>query len=132
MHSARRQNRDRVDILAREKLVDIVDGRNAEFRGDGVRARANGIADRDEAGAIDMTAAQQIGMALGDTPASEQAKSDHETSLLATIILFRKSMFRTTWRPTVDRAVYIRTRRCKSRHSWLGTIAALIIAGAMN
>ena len=59
---------------------------HAELRGDGVGARANGIADGDQTGPVDMIAAQQVGVALGDAPASEQAKSDHETSLLAAII----------------------------------------------
>ena len=44
------------------------------------RARI-GIADRDETGPIDMVAAQQIGVTLGDAPAPEQAKSDHDIPL---------------------------------------------------
>ena len=77
MHSARRQHRDRVDVLAGEKIVDVVDRGNAELRRDRVGTRANGVADGDEPGSVDMIAAQQIGVTLGDTPASEQAKSDH-------------------------------------------------------
>ena len=78
MHSARRQHRDRVDILPRQKIVDIVVRRNAELRCDGIGARADRIADGDETGPVDMIAAQQVGMTLRDASTSEQAKSDHE------------------------------------------------------
>ena len=78
MHSARRQHRDRVDVLPRQKIIDVVMRRNAELRRDGIGARANGIADGDETGPIDMIAAQQIGVTLRDASASEQAKSDHQ------------------------------------------------------
>ena len=40
MHSARCQDRDRVDLLAREKVVDVVVAGNAELRGDGLGTRA--------------------------------------------------------------------------------------------
>ena len=43
-------------------------------------ARAgNRIADGGETGSIDMVAAEQIGVTLGDTPAPKQAKPDHKT-----------------------------------------------------
>ena len=58
MHSTRRQDRDRVDIPARQKVVDIVMDGDAELRSDGVRARANGIANGDQTGPVDMTAPQ--------------------------------------------------------------------------
>ena len=77
VHSARRQHRDRVDILPRQKVIDIVVCGNAELRCDGVGARANRIADGDETGPVDMIAAQQLGVTLRDASASEQAKSDH-------------------------------------------------------
>ena len=57
--------------------------RHAESRRDGVGALAHGIADRDQARACDVIAAQQIGVALGDTPAPEQAESDHWASFAA-------------------------------------------------
>ena len=81
VHSARRQNRNRVDILPRQKIIDVVAGRNAELRGDGVGARANRIADGNETGPLDMTTAQQLGMTLRDASTSEQAKSDHHSFL---------------------------------------------------
>src|SRR5262249_42241014 len=74
---ARRQHRDYVDILAREKLAHIMVGGNAKFRGDRIGARANGIADREQSGAFDVVAAQQVGMTPGDASTTEQAKSDH-------------------------------------------------------
>jgi len=77
MHSARREHRDGVDILPRQKIIDLVIRGNAELRRDGVRTRANRVADSDEAGPVDMIAAQQFGMTLGDASATEQAKSDH-------------------------------------------------------
>ena len=80
MHSARGQDRDGVDVLPRQEIVDIVMRGNAVFRRDGVGAGAYRIADRGKPRPIDMIAAQQIRMPLHDTPASEQAKSDH-TSL---------------------------------------------------
>src|ERR1700722_1391871 len=81
MHSARGQDRNRVDVLPRQKIVDVVAGRNAEFRGDGVGTRANWIADCNETGPLDMTTAQQLGMTLRDASTSEQAKSDHNSFL---------------------------------------------------
>ena len=77
MHAARRQHRHRIDILAGEKVVDVVDRRHAELRGDRVGAAANGVANGDEPGSVDMIAAQKVRVALCDTPASEQAESDH-------------------------------------------------------
>ena len=81
VHSARGQDRNRVDILPRQKIIDLVAGRDAELRGDGVGARANRIAHRNETGPLDMTTAQQLGMPLRDASTSEQAKSDHHSFL---------------------------------------------------
>ena len=81
MHSARGQHRDRVDIPARQKFIDVVTGGNAELHGDGVGARPLRITDRDQTGALDMIAAQQLGVTLRDPSTSEQAKSDHEHPL---------------------------------------------------
>jgi hypothetical protein len=38
MQPARRQHRDRVDILARTEAVDVIMGRHAELRGDDIGA----------------------------------------------------------------------------------------------
>jgi len=78
MQPAWRQNGNRVDVLAAKEIVDIVAGRNGVFRRDRVGARADGIANRNQLRPIDMMAAQQIGVALGDASASEQAESDHQ------------------------------------------------------
>ena len=77
MHAARRQHRHRIDVLPGEEVVDVIDGGNAEFRRDRVGAVANGVTNGNEPGSVDMIAAQKFGVALCDTPASEQAKSDH-------------------------------------------------------
>jgi hypothetical protein len=58
MHSARRQDRNGVDVLPSEKVVDIVEAGNAELGGDGIGPRANRIADSDETGPVDMAATQ--------------------------------------------------------------------------
>ncbi len=47
MHSTRRQDRNRVDLFLRQKVIDIVIGRHAELRRDRIGARANRIADSD-------------------------------------------------------------------------------------
>jgi hypothetical protein len=78
MHTARRQNRYRVDVLACEEIVNVVDCGNIEFRSDGVGARTNVVTNGGEAGPFDMIAAQKVGVALGDASTSEQAKSDHK------------------------------------------------------
>src|SRR5260221_868458 len=79
MHSARGQDRYRVDILAGKKVVDVIACRDAELRGNGVGARANWVANRYKARAVDMPAPQQLGMALGDASTTEQTEFDHET-----------------------------------------------------
>src|SRR5450631_86850 len=81
MHSTWRQHGNRVDILASEKIVDVIAGRNAKLRRDGIGPRPNLIAAGNQAGPLDLAAAEQIGMALGDAPATEQAKSDHRDFL---------------------------------------------------
>jgi len=43
MQPARRQNRNRVDVLAGQEIVDVVTGRNEVFRCNRVRARADRI-----------------------------------------------------------------------------------------
>jgi hypothetical protein len=78
MHSARRQDRHRVDVRAGEKIIDFVSRGNAELRRNGVGSGADRIADGYQSGPIDMTTAQQFGMTLGNAATSEQAKSDHE------------------------------------------------------
>jgi len=77
MHPARGEHRDGVDVLAREKIVDVVLRRHAKLRRNRIRSRADGIAGRNQPCALDVIAAQKIGVTLGDAPASEQAKSDH-------------------------------------------------------
>jgi hypothetical protein len=86
MQPAWRKHRHRVNILSGEKIIDIVKSRNAELRGDGVGARPDWIANGDQTGSLDMVSPQQLGVTLGDAPASEQAKSDHEASLLTALI----------------------------------------------
>jgi hypothetical protein len=81
MHSAAGQDRDGVDVLPRQEICDVVTGGNAELRDDGVGARPLRIPDRDQTGALDMIAAQQLGVTLRDPSTSEQAKSDHEHPL---------------------------------------------------
>src|SRR5882724_836995 len=81
MHSARRQHRDRVDVFPRQKFTDVVVRRNAELRGNGVGAGPDGITDGDQTGPVDMTTPQQLRVTLCNAPASEQAKSNHRTSL---------------------------------------------------
>ncbi len=54
MQTARRQDRNGVDILPSEKVVYIVEAGNAELGGDGIGPRANRIADSDETGPVDM------------------------------------------------------------------------------
>ena len=66
-----------VDILAREKIVDIVMRRNAELRCNRIGARANRIADGDQTGPLDMIAAQQVGVALCNASTTKQAEFDH-------------------------------------------------------
>src|SRR5258707_14386385 len=83
MQSAGRQHRNGIDILPAEKIVDVVMRGNVEFRGDRVGTRGNRIADGDETGAVDMMAAQQLGMTLGDATATKQAKSEHDNPSLA-------------------------------------------------
>ncbi|GCC47054.1 hypothetical protein chiPu_0031261, partial [Chiloscyllium punctatum] len=75
----RRQHGNRVDILACQEFVHVVMGRNSELPGNRIRPRADRIADRNQACSRDVIATQEVGMALGDTPAPEQAESDHAT-----------------------------------------------------
>jgi hypothetical protein len=70
MHFARRQNRHRVDILPRQKVIDIVDRGNPKFGCDGVGTRTDGVADRGQTGPVDMAVPQQVGMTPRDTSAS--------------------------------------------------------------
>ena len=58
MHSTRRQHRDRVDILPRQKIIDVIMRRNAELRRNGVGAHLDRIADGDKTGPVDMTTPQ--------------------------------------------------------------------------
>src|ERR1700730_5523984 len=84
MQPARRQHRNRVDILAGKKVVDVVAGRHRELRGDRIGTRADRIAYGGERSAGNVIAAQQIRVTLGDAPAAEQAKSDHRNFLFGT------------------------------------------------
>ena len=77
MHSARRQNRYRIDIFPGKKVITIVYGWNAKLRCNGVGARADGITDSDQRGSLDMIAAQQLGMTLRNSSTSKQAKPYH-------------------------------------------------------
>ena len=117
MHSARRQHRNRVDVLSRQKIVDIVMRRNAEFRCDRVGARANRIADGDQPGPIDMTAAQQIGVTLGDASAPEQAKSDHEYFLASRDHLSQRIQRQDAPRPDIDQC-FILTEGAANQGIW--------------
>jgi hypothetical protein len=77
MHSAGCQDRDDVDVLSRQELADIVTGGDTELRCHRIGARTDRIADRDKTGPADMIAAQQLGVTLGNSSTSKQAKSDH-------------------------------------------------------
>jgi hypothetical protein len=71
MHSTGGQDRDGVEILPCEEIIDMVGCGNAELRCDGVGAGADGIAYRDETRPIDMVAAQQLGVTACNAPTSE-------------------------------------------------------------
>jgi hypothetical protein len=77
MHTARRQNRNSIDIIPCQKIIDIATGWNTELRCDRIGPLAVRIADGDESGTVYMISAQQLGMTLGNTPAAAQAKSNH-------------------------------------------------------
>lgn len=57
--------------------MDVVVGANAELRCYRIRAGAYPVADGREHRALNMIAAEQIGMPRGDPPTSQQAESDH-------------------------------------------------------
>ena len=83
MQSARRQHRNRIDILAGKKIIDVVMAGTPNFDATASARARIGSHTRRKAGPIDVIAAQQIGVTLGDAPAAEQAKSDHRNFLFA-------------------------------------------------
>jgi hypothetical protein len=83
MHSTRAQNRHRVYIFPRKKVIDIVDRRHAEPRADRFGARTDPIADRYKGSPLNVAAPQQFGMAPSYAPTSEQTESDHANSFFA-------------------------------------------------
>ena len=92
MHPAGGQDRDGVDVLARQELADVISGRNAELRRDSVGARPLRITDRDQTSALDMIAAEQLGVMLRDPSTSEQAQILSRTSPGQ-----RRPVLHTTW-----------------------------------
>jgi hypothetical protein len=103
MHSAWCQHRDRVDILPRKKIIDVIMRGNAELRGNGVGTCPYGIANGDETGPVDMTTPQQLGVAL------------RNTSWLAEIISQTVPANGSHGRLPVQPVFYIDGSRCKSR-----------------
>jgi hypothetical protein len=85
VHPARCQDRDHIQILARQELVNIVKCRNIESRRNGIGSLADGIANCNKFGALNQAASEQIGMSFCDTATSEQAKSDHISCTIADI-----------------------------------------------
>jgi hypothetical protein len=77
-------------------------------------ARAHGIAERNQGRAGDVIAAQQIGVALGDTPATEQAESDHWASFAAVTAGLAKP-FASDGAGRNRPLLYIKKSRSKSR-----------------
>jgi hypothetical protein len=95
MHSAWSESRDCVYILAREEVSHVINRGQAELRGDRVGPRTDGITDRSQPRAFNVIAAQQIGVTLGDAPASEQAKSDYQK--LPSLPSSRSGFSRPSW-----------------------------------
>lgn len=57
--------------------MDVVVGANAELRCDRIRTGAYPVADSREDRALNMIAAEQVGMPRGNPPTSQQAEPDH-------------------------------------------------------
>jgi hypothetical protein len=85
VQSAGGQDRDRVDILSRQKIINTVMRWNVEPRCERVGACLDRVAYCGQPSPADMIASQQLGMTLCDAATSEQAKSNHDNFLTAAI-----------------------------------------------